>query len=48
MFVAGLVVMLLAFVRVPFAVRFMRRIQLLMWVYLGVMIFAAVRLWFFT
>jgi hypothetical protein len=37
---------LLGLVRVPFAVRFWRRMQWLMWVYLAVVVAAAVRLYF--
>jgi hypothetical protein len=45
LFVAFLVVAMLGLLRVPFAVRFWRRMQWLLWVYFIVVVLAAVRLY---
>lgn len=42
----GVVMALLGIVRVPFAVRFWRRMQWVAWVYVVVVLFSALRLWF--
>ena len=46
MMLVGVVMALLGFVRVPFAVRFWRRMQWLAWVYIAVVLLSALRLWF--
>jgi hypothetical protein len=46
MMLAGVAMALLGFVRVPFAVRFWRRMQWVAWVYIAVVILSAIRLWF--
>jgi hypothetical protein len=43
---AGVVMALLGIVRVPFAVRFWRRLQWVAWVYVVVVLLSALRLWF--
>lgn len=43
---AFLFVAFLGLLRVPFAVRFWRRMQWLLWVYFAVVVLAAVRLYF--
>jgi hypothetical protein len=45
LFVAFLIVAVLGLLRVPFAVRFWRRMQWLLWVYFIVVVLAAVRLY---
>jgi hypothetical protein len=42
----GVVMALLGFVRVPFAVRFWQRMQWVAWVYVTVVLLSALRLWF--
>ncbi|MGE0540380.1 MAG: hypothetical protein AB7R89_09370 [Dehalococcoidia bacterium] len=42
----GVVMALLGVVRVPFAVRFWRRMQWVAWVYVAVVLLSAIRLWF--
>jgi len=46
LFLGFVLMALLGLVRVPFAVRFWRRMQWLMWVYLAVVVAAAVRIYF--
>jgi len=46
LFLGFVIMALLGLVRVPFAVRFWRRMQWLMWVYLAVVVAAAVRIYF--
>lgn len=45
MMLAAVAMAVLGFVRVPFAVRFWRRLQWVAWVYVAVVILSAVRLW---
>ncbi len=45
MMLAGVVMALLGVVRVPFAVRFWRRLQWVAWVYIAVVLLSALRLW---
>ncbi len=42
---AGALMALLGVVRVPFAVRFWRRMQWVAWVYIAVVVLSALRLW---
>lgn len=48
LFVAGLFVAFLGLIRVPFAVRFWRRLQWVAWVYMVVLVLSALRLIFFA
>ena len=46
MFIAALLVAAMGVLRVPFAVRFWRRMQWVAWVYIAVVVLSALRLWF--
>ena len=48
MILSALLMVALAAVRVPFAVRFMRRLYWLGWIYVAVVVLSAIRLYFFT
>jgi hypothetical protein len=45
MMLVAVTMAVLGFVRIPFAVRFWRKLQWVAWVYVAVVIFSAVRLW---
>ena len=45
---AGVLMAALGFLRVPFAVRFWRKLQWVAWVYIAVVVLSAIRLWVFS
>ncbi len=45
---AGVLMALLGVIRVPFAVRFWRKLQWVAWVYIAVVVLSAIRLWMFS
>ena len=45
---AGMLMALLGILRVPFAVRFWRKLQWVAWVYIAVVVLSAIRLWVFS